>query len=70
LTESAFYGAMYVLILGAAVLLVGFGFAPDDGFWTAGFLGFVAAFGVIFLAGANLFFGPYWELVILGFGGA
>lgn len=56
-TRQAFcYGVLYVLAVCAAVLLCGLavGFAPDDGFWAAGFLGFTAVFGLFFLVGANI----------------
>jgi len=54
--QAFFYGAMFVLVVGAVVLLCGLalGFAPDDGFWTAGFLGFTVAFGAFFLVVANV----------------
>jgi hypothetical protein len=63
--QTFFYGAMYVLILGVVTLLLGLalGFAPDDGFWTAGFLGFVAAFSAFFLVGANLLFTHHTLLI-------
>jgi hypothetical protein len=63
--QAFFYGAMYLLILGAVVLLCGLalGFAPDDGFWKAGFLGFAVAFGVFFLVGANFLFTHHTLLI-------
>jgi hypothetical protein len=63
--QAFFYGAMYVLILGAVVLLCGLalGFAPDDGFWKAGFLGFAVAFGVLFLVEANFLFTHHTLLI-------